>query len=250
MSDFVTIWRIAAGVTTPIGIVALAVAAWLRISMQRSERSIRDEIAGANIISPGAVLDILKTFKEDKERNEALKAMLGDQKSQLKEVTKLVKGGIDTTLRANEQTARRFPILVITGVFLLMFAALSLAIGSQSANKTSADPTGAYAPDASGEAHSFASVSEERPDAMLIADVADSGPQAARHESTADAGRIERVRAPTTPMPSHSVQVGDVHAGNGSTVNIGNTQTTGPNVGTGDLTVGNGSTVNVGNQGH
>lgn len=135
-----TILKYAAGVTTILSLLSFLGGLYVWLQSQRKEKSVVDTIKGEGIVQAEGVVAILKEFKSDDTRLQALQQILGYSKDRASDVLDKVKSNIDVrrfSLDSQGQLQRR---LVVTGIVLITLAVLSIVASRVRAEESNSLP--------------------------------------------------------------------------------------------------------------
>ncbi len=119
------IFKYAAGISSGLSLVAFLAALYVWLQSQKSERSILGTIKGKGIIDAETIVQVLKQFSSDESRLEALQKVLGYDQSRASDVLKKVKSDVDVEKFSFVDQTHFLHRLVITGVVLLILAAIA-----------------------------------------------------------------------------------------------------------------------------
>jgi hypothetical protein len=126
------ILKYAAGVSSILSLLAFLAGLFVWLQSQKKERSVVDVIRGEGIVQADTVVKIVKQFKDDDKRLEALKEILKYSDARAKDVLDKVKPNVDVGKFSLTQQAQIQRQLIIAGVVLIVIGALSI-IGSRAA---------------------------------------------------------------------------------------------------------------------
>jgi len=117
-----------AGVSSVLGFLSLLAYFYLVAQTHRAERSIRETIEGAGLFNAAQVLDILKQFKSDKARLEALVQLTSLDQNKANALLQKIKGNVD--VRQLQRLTHRHQIIWagLVGGFLLLLGIIGILI--------------------------------------------------------------------------------------------------------------------------
>jgi hypothetical protein len=144
----VKILEIAAKITTVFGFSAFAWALYLWAVTRNKDKSLRQIVAGDDIVNQEAVIKVLKQFGSDDKRLAALESLLSHDRDRAASILEKVKSNVDlgalSAGRENQWTRR----IVYLGIVLLVLAVVLAAIsrsgvssGPEPGRQTSPTPT-------------------------------------------------------------------------------------------------------------
>ena len=123
------LFQIAAAVSAPLSLLSLFGAYLFYLGMRKRERSITESIRGAGIVLPDngrTVVKILRQFKTDENRLEALNRIFKWDNIQTVKVLDIIKNNVDPVVFIGRQSQAIQRLLIILGIFLFTFAAIGL----------------------------------------------------------------------------------------------------------------------------
>lgn len=135
--DWIAALKLAAGVTSALSFVAILGALYLWLASRAGERSLREIINGEDIASRAQVVHILKSFSSDKQRLEALKAILVNDEAKFRRIVTKVRARVDVGRLSLRQQAVWSIRLAIVGILLLLLALGTLMLGNRETRRTS-----------------------------------------------------------------------------------------------------------------
>jgi hypothetical protein len=118
--------RIAASVSSALSLLGLVAGFIFWLAHKRQAASIKEAALGEDINNPGAVVEVLKTFHDDKHRLEALASLLKGDRQKAATILSKVKENINLERFVRRDQAHTTRILVIAAIGFLILALLGL----------------------------------------------------------------------------------------------------------------------------